>query len=322
MYNKLQIYNKTEEQYGGVWALRCRRDTFKVLVSLTHCLLEHNLCEFNKSRALEVHTTNDDGTRTDLVLYAQAVRLAARARRPRKQQAHLAEQGRQAVSSAVSARVLGIVLSKVWVNHCALSHLAYTRALSSRRSAVCRAALAELAAAAPAAAAAAAHALHAVSALHVLPAAAAAADAGVATPAALPQLWADLAEAAGAAAAAAPGAGVSADVDLPAALPRLWAELADAAGAAAAPAPRDDGWLTPIAQSLDWLLLYFQAQLKAAHVPYASGWAIVCLTLVTKTLTFPFTKVQARPRGTRGVCRPFACNEDGSWTPQVLTRHL
>jgi len=206
------------------------------------------------------------------------------------------------------------------------SHLSHT-CVNSRRSAVCRAALAELAAAAPDAAAAAAHALQAVSTLHALPAAAAAADAGMVNPAALPQLWADLAEAAGAAAAAAPGAGVHADADLPAALPRLWAELADAAGAAAAaaPAPRDDGWLTPIAQGLDWLLLYFQAQLKAAHVPYASGWAIVCLTLVTKTLTFPFTKVQARPRRPEraelsgdvlGILH--ACNVYGCWTPACI----
>ncbi|KAK9843750.1 hypothetical protein WJX81_004886 [Elliptochloris bilobata] len=71
-----------------------------------------------------------------------------------------------------------------------------------------------------------------------------------------------------------------------------WAEAVSAAAPTEAAPPRDDGWLTPIAQGLDWLLLYFQAQLNAAHVPYASGWAIVCLTLVTKTLTFPFTKIQ------------------------------
>ena len=182
-------------------------------------------------------------------------------------------------------------------------------------------ALLELAAAAPAATALAANVLHAGAALQsaVFPAAAAASCTALPadtlhTGAALPRLWFDLAGGSkrggrgGPSVAVCPagrsrrkaaqsshgGAGATG------ALPRLWIDLAEAAAASAAgatdgaAAPRDDGWLTPIAQGLDWLLLYFQAQLNAAHVPYASGWAIVCLTLVTKTLTFPFTKIQAR----------------------------
>ena len=103
------------------------------------------------------------------------------------------------------------------------------------------------------------------------------------------------AEAARAAGAAVPGSVAQhSSAQAAGTLPQLWYDLAEAAAAAPAAPPRDDGWLTPIAQGLDWLLLWFQAQLNAAHVPYASGWAIVCLTLVTKTLTFPFTKIQVR----------------------------
>ena len=124
----------------------------------------------------------------------------------------------------------------------------------------------------------------------------AALDASAETLGALPRLWLDLAEAASAAGAAVPGSAAHhAAVEGAATLPQLWYSIAEAAAAAPGAPPRDDGWLTPIAQGLDWLLLWFQAQLNAAHVPYASGWAIVCLTLVTKTLTFPFTKIQARP---------------------------
>lgn len=145
-------------------------------------------------------------------------------------------------------------------------------------------------------------ALHAASALHaMLPSAAAgpgsaALDASTEMLGALPRLWLDLAEAAGAAGPAVPGSAAQhAVAERAGTLPQLWYSVAEAAAAAPAAPPRDDGWLTPIAQGLDWLLLWFQAQLNAAHVPYASGWAIVCLTLVTKTLTFPFTKIQARP---------------------------
>ena len=145
-----------------------------------------------------------------------------------------------------------------------------------RRTQQCRALL-ELAAAGSASAAA-------VDALHA---------ARVGAYGALPQLWLDLA--ASAAGAAGPGSiAQHASAAGAGTLPQLWYSLAEAAAAAPSAPPRDDGWLTPIAQGLDWLLLWFQAQLNAAHVPYASGWAIVCLTLVTKTLTFPFTKIQAR----------------------------
>ena len=144
--------------------------------------------------------------------------------------------------------------------------------------------------------------LHGVSALHAtLPPAAAGAgsaalDASLEPVVALQRLWLNLAEAARTAGMAGAGSTAShASVDAVGSLPQLRYDLAEAAAAAAPAAPpRDDGWLAPIAQGLDWLLLWFQAQLNAAHVPYASGWAIVCLTLVTKTLTFPFTKIQAR----------------------------
>ena len=160
----------------------------------------------------------------------------------------------------------------------------------------------ELATSGSASAAAAADALHAASALHaMLPVAAARAGSAALAASteaveALPQLWLNLAEAASTAGAAGAGSVAwHASASATGALPRLGYDLAEAAVAAAPAAPpRDDGWLAPIAQGLDWLLLWFQAQLNAAHVPYASGWAIVCLTLVTKTLTFPFTKIQAR----------------------------
>ena len=66
--------------------------------------------------------------------------------------------------------------------------------------------------------------------------------------------------------------------------------LADAA--AAAPAKSD--WLSPISDGLEWVLTNIKMGLDRAHVPYSYGWAIVGLTLCTKTLTYPLTKIQAR----------------------------
>ena len=66
---------------------------------------------------------------------------------------------------------------------------------------------------------------------------------------------------------------------------------AQAARRAALP---DNGWLSPISNGLDYSLHQIQGGLDALHVPYSYGWAIVCLTVGTKLLTFPFTKIQVR----------------------------
>ena len=66
--------------------------------------------------------------------------------------------------------------------------------------------------------------------------------------------------------------------------------LADAAAAASA----KSDWLSPISDGLEWVLTNIKMGLDRAHVPYSYGWAIVGLTLCTKTLTYPLTKIQAR----------------------------
>ena len=68
--------------------------------------------------------------------------------------------------------------------------------------------------------------------------------------------------------------------------------LADAA--AAVPARTND-WLSPISDALEWVLTNIKTGLARAHVPYSYGWAIVGLTLCTKTLTYPLTKIQVPP---------------------------
>jgi YidC/Oxa1 family membrane protein insertase len=62
----------------------------------------------------------------------------------------------------------------------------------------------------------------------------------------------------------------------------------------AAAVPPDDGWLAPISNGLTYSLGRIQTGLDALHVPYSYGWSIVVLTLGTKILTFPLTKIQAR----------------------------
>jgi YidC/Oxa1 family membrane protein insertase len=59
-------------------------------------------------------------------------------------------------------------------------------------------------------------------------------------------------------------------------------------------AAQDDGWLAPISNGLNYSLTQIQIGLDQLHVPYSYGWAIIVLTVGTKILTFPFTKVQAR----------------------------
>ncbi len=60
-------------------------------------------------------------------------------------------------------------------------------------------------------------------------------------------------------------------------------------------AAQDDGWLAPISSGLNYSLQQIQTGLDTLHVPYSYGWAIIVLTIGTKILTFPFTKVQVRP---------------------------
>jgi hypothetical protein len=72
----------------------------------------------------------------------------------------------------------------------------------------------------------------------------------------------------------------------------------------------DSGWLQPIVDGLDATLIYLQHGLDQLHVPYSYGWAIISLTLLTKVLTFPFTRIQVRPLGSypKQMCsEPFSC---------------
>eukprot|EP00884_Botryococcus_braunii_P018803 jgi/Botrbrau1/5606/Bobra.97_2s0029.1 len=55
---------------------------------------------------------------------------------------------------------------------------------------------------------------------------------------------------------------------------------------------QDAGWLQPVVDALDVTLNYIQQGLDQLHVPYSYGWAIISLTLLTKILTFPFTRIQ------------------------------
>ena len=96
--------------------------------------------------------------------------------------------------------------------------------------------------------------------------------------------------------------------------------LADAA--AAAPV-RSNDWLSPISNSLEWVLDQLKLGLDRAHVPYSYGWAIVGLTLCTKTLTYPLTKLQVRRacnmEQIRRLCR-LCCCAFGCCLPILLTQ--
>lgn len=62
--------------------------------------------------------------------------------------------------------------------------------------------------------------------------------------------------------------------------------------AAAAVPKRDNGFLNPIVDSLDYVLGNIESFYLGIDVPYAYGWSIVSLTLFVKTLTLPLTKKQ------------------------------
>ena len=70
--------------------------------------------------------------------------------------------------------------------------------------------------------------------------------------------------------------------------------LADAAAAAATAPARTNDWLSPISDGLEWVLTTIKQGLDRGRVPFSYGWAIVGLTLCTKTLTYPLTKIQVR----------------------------
>lgn len=54
----------------------------------------------------------------------------------------------------------------------------------------------------------------------------------------------------------------------------------------------DNGLLTPIVDSLDYILGNIEIFYQGLGVPYAYGWSIVSLTLFVKLLTLPLTKKQ------------------------------
>ena len=75
-------------------------------------------------------------------------------------------------------------------------------------------------------------------------------------------------------------------------------------------AAQDDGWLAPISSGLNYSLQQIQTGLDTLHVPYSYGWAIIVLTIGTKILTFPFTKVQVcRSHRYHDTC-PACCRID------------
>lgn len=75
--------------------------------------------------------------------------------------------------------------------------------------------------------------------------------------------------------------------------------IADAAASTADMATRDSqsaqggmNFLKPITESLEFILKFLQTGLDAIHVPYSYGFSIILLTLIVKTVTYPFTKKQ------------------------------
>lgn len=81
------------------------------------------------------------------------------------------------------------------------------------------------------------------------------------------------------------------DVDV---LLRQMLHIADAATTATTTTtdPQDNGWLTPLVDTLELVLRFIQDNLDKYHVPYSKGWSIVALTAFVKLLTFPLTKIQ------------------------------
>eukprot|EP00892_Ulva_mutabilis_P003851 jgi/Ulvmu1/1838/UM119_0057.1 len=54
----------------------------------------------------------------------------------------------------------------------------------------------------------------------------------------------------------------------------------------------DNGWLSPIVDSLDSILGNIESFYQGLGLPYAYGWSIISLTLFVKVLTLPLTKKQ------------------------------
>lgn len=72
-------------------------------------------------------------------------------------------------------------------------------------------------------------------------------------------------------------------------------DLSEAQAAAAAvvsTASNKDGFLSPLVNSLEFVLKYLQDGLETLHVPYSYGTSIILLTMLVKLATFPLTKQQ------------------------------
>eukprot|EP00252_Welwitschia_mirabilis_P000946 TRINITY_DN10932_c0_g1_i1.p1 TRINITY_DN10932_c0_g1~~TRINITY_DN10932_c0_g1_i1.p1 ORF type:complete len:323 (+),score=53.25 TRINITY_DN10932_c0_g1_i1:258-1226(+) len=94
--------------------------------------------------------------------------------------------------------------------------------------------------------------------------------------------------------------GVSSHLDMQSLLSRaegLMYTLADAAVASSdavnsASPSRNNGWFGFLADGLEGFLKILKDGLTTIHVPYAYGFAIIMLTVIVKTATFPLTKRQ------------------------------
>ena len=67
---------------------------------------------------------------------------------------------------------------------------------------------------------------------------------------------------------------------------------ADVDAIASAPKPVDNGWLSPLVDSLDFVLGNVEHFYEGLGLPNAYGWSIVTLTAFVKVLTLPLTKQQ------------------------------
>lgn len=57
---------------------------------------------------------------------------------------------------------------------------------------------------------------------------------------------------------------------------------------------RDDGWLAPIANTLQNTLGRIKSELESLGVQQSAGWSIICLVAFVKLVTYPLTKKQVR----------------------------
>jgi len=55
---------------------------------------------------------------------------------------------------------------------------------------------------------------------------------------------------------------------------------------------RYEGWLSPLADSMEATLRFFQTGLKSMGVPYTAGFSIILTTLCVKVITYPLTRIQ------------------------------